>query len=389
MTSNGNVWESRQAIASPASQQDLLVKDEISWPSASDANDKREEEREEKKDNKKDDSITSTRRGKKNWVSVPVEQVLPVQPPRSNKKSSSKSKAQQPSNKQQNQRKSSKSKNSNPHQSNQRKSSNRRNQKNLDKNPKDKAFPPVVPPMPSSFQMFGAPNSQAGHTYAPMPMPTPVTTTNYPLDPLRFYLLGQLEYYFTTQNLVRDFFLRQQMDSDGWVDIPVFTTFNRVKALSVDVYLLRDVFAMSQLVEVFFFAGNQEPSQKEEGVLQKESLDMSQVQKEIDFIASNTNPAGKVRLAHGVWKKWVLPNAQKSNVDVESLPQDDNAQFDDSATPVEASNHNEQVAAMSAQFESADSQPAQSNEPTNQSSHQNASSNSIDGGSSDAIKESK
>lgn len=77
MTSNGNVWESRQAIASPASQQDLPVKDEISWPSASDANDKREEEREEKKDNKKDDSITSTRRGVYSVI-FPLQAILTI-----------------------------------------------------------------------------------------------------------------------------------------------------------------------------------------------------------------------------------------------------------------------------------------------------------------------
>lgn len=322
---------------------------------------------------------------------MPVEEVLPVQSRRSTSKKSSKGKRNDGGNKSSQRNssaKSSKSKNQSQqgNQPNQqsRKSSNRRNNKSTDKG--QKGFAPVVPAMPSSFQMFGAPNSQAGHTYAPMPMPTPITTTNYPLDPLRFYLLGQLEYYFTTQNLVRDFFLRQQMDSDGWVDIPVFTTFNRVKALSVDVYLLRDVFSMSQLVEVFFFAGNQEPSQKEEGVLQKESLDMSQVQKEIDIIASNTNPVGKVRLAHGVWKKWVLPNATKSSIDIESLPPQEDVEYDENATPVEASKQNEEIAAKSSQLES--SATAQSNQSNNQTSHQNASSHSIDNGSTDANKES-
>ncbi|TIB81211.1 La-domain-containing protein [Wallemia mellicola] len=372
-----NVWQSRQAVAAP---QELPVKDEKSWPSASDAKDR---DREAEKTNKeKSQSSTptdsnSTRRGKKNWVTVPVEEVLPVQSRRSQNKKSNKAKRSD-ANKSSQRANNKSTKSKNPQQQ-QRKSSNRKPSKTSDKNQKN--FAPVVPAMPSSFQMFGAPNTQAGHTYAPMPMPTPITTTNYPLDPLRFYLLGQLEYYFTTQNLVRDFFLRQQMDSDGWVDIPIFTTFNRVKALSVDLYLLRDVFSMSHLVEVYFFAENAEPSQKEEGVLQKESLDMSQVQKEIDIIASNTNPVGKVRLAHGVWKKWVLPDAPKSTIDIDSLPPAEDPQFDENATPVEASKYNEEIAAKSGHS-------GQSNQST-QPSQQSASSHTIDNGSNDANKESK
>lgn len=47
--------------------------------------------------------------------------------------------------------------------------------------------------------------------HAPPPMPMPVTVPTVTLEPLRFYLLGQLEYYFGAHNLVKDFFLRKSV----------------------------------------------------------------------------------------------------------------------------------------------------------------------------------
>ena len=43
------------------------------------------------------------------------------------------------------------------------------------------------------------------------PLPIPITTISFPLDPTRWYLLGQLEYYLSPQNMAQDFFLRQQV----------------------------------------------------------------------------------------------------------------------------------------------------------------------------------
>lgn len=42
-------------------------------------------------------------------------------------------------------------------------------------------------------------------------MPMPQTALHFPLDTTRYYLLGQLEYYLSAQNLATDFFLRQQV----------------------------------------------------------------------------------------------------------------------------------------------------------------------------------
>ena len=43
------------------------------------------------------------------------------------------------------------------------------------------------------------------------PLPMPQSNVGFPLDSTRYYLLGQLEYYLSPQNLAQDFFLRQQV----------------------------------------------------------------------------------------------------------------------------------------------------------------------------------
>lgn len=40
------------------------------------------------------------------------------------------------------------------------------------------------------------------------------------------------------------------MGSQGWIEIPLLATFNRVKALTTDVQLVRDVLSLSSQVEV-------------------------------------------------------------------------------------------------------------------------------------------
>merc|ERR1712130_317714 len=41
----------------------------------------------------------------------------------------------------------------------------------------------------------------------------------------------QLEYYFSSQNMDSDTFLRESMDNNGWVHIDVITAFNRMNVL--------------------------------------------------------------------------------------------------------------------------------------------------------------
>ena len=75
--------------------------------------------------------------------------------------------------------------------------------------------PPYVPgfeayqaPVQLSYpsQNAGVPGATQGH-----PLPRPLSNLTFPLDPTRYYLLGQLEYYLSAQNLVSDIFLRKRV----------------------------------------------------------------------------------------------------------------------------------------------------------------------------------
>lgn len=79
-----------------------------------------------------------------------------------------------------------------------------------------------------------------------------------------------------------------QMDSLGFVDIPIIAAFNRVKHLTQDVALVREVLLLSKLVEV-----------REQ----------------------------KVRLVGRGWQQWLLPDAlesefQEEDDDVEAIDKD-------------------------------------------------------------------
>ncbi|KAF9530045.1 hypothetical protein CPB83DRAFT_763940 [Crepidotus variabilis] len=111
------------------------------------------------------------------------------------------------------------------------------------------------------------------------PVPVPMSTISFPLDSTRYYLLGQLEYYLSPQNLAQDFYLRQNMDERGWIPIPLIASFNRVTQLTMDVQLVKDVLTLSSIVQV---RGNM------------------------------------VRM--GGWEQYVLPDAKPSNVEEQPLP---------------------------------------------------------------------
>ncbi|KAJ3794287.1 winged helix DNA-binding domain-containing protein [Lentinula aff. detonsa] len=107
-------------------------------------------------------------------------------------------------------------------------------------------------------------------------MPAPISRIPVALDPTVYYLLGQLEYYLSPQNLAQDFFLRQKMDSHGWIPIPLIASFNRVRQITTDESFVRDVLSMSSVVEI---------------------------------------QGDMVRMKEGEWERFVLPGAQTSRVD--------------------------------------------------------------------------
>ncbi|KAL6305999.1 hypothetical protein BKA93DRAFT_191537 [Sparassis latifolia] len=114
---------------------------------------------------------------------------------------------------------------------------------------------PVTSYIPPAYEGYAyPPYAAAQQPVQPVqpvpPMPMPLSPLSFPLDPTRYYLLGQLEYYLSPQNMAQDFFLRQRMDSRGWISISLIASFNRVRQLTVDLQLVRDVLTLSSLVEV-------------------------------------------------------------------------------------------------------------------------------------------
>ena len=83
-----------------------------------------------------------------------------------------------------------------------------------------------LPPPPAAPPSFGPYHSGGGYevyqypSFPPPPplyppVPHPVSQLPFPLDPTRYYLLGQLEYYLSPQNMAQDFYLRQQASTAG------------------------------------------------------------------------------------------------------------------------------------------------------------------------------
>ncbi|KAG6829073.1 hypothetical protein H0H92_005784 [Tricholoma furcatifolium] len=93
------------------------------------------------------------------------------------------------------------------------------------------------------------PNHSSTPQAAPVPVPGPVTQLPFPLEPTRWYLLGQLEYYLSAQNMAQDYFLRSKLDSKGWVPISLIASFNRVRRLTEDEVLVKEVLSLSSVVE--------------------------------------------------------------------------------------------------------------------------------------------
>ncbi|XP_014680787.1 PREDICTED: la-related protein 1B-like [Priapulus caudatus] len=67
---------------------------------------------------------------------------------------------------------------------------------------------------------------------------------------LREYVRKQIEYYFSDENLMKDFFLRRKMDSEGYLPVSLIGSFHRVQALTQDVKFIIEALKDSTEVEV-------------------------------------------------------------------------------------------------------------------------------------------
>lgn len=76
--------------------------------------------------------------------------------------------------------------------------------------------PQLAAYIPTGYESFAQPQpppplNTATATQVTPPVPVPISPISFPLDPTRWYLLGQLEYYLSPQNMAQDFFLRQRV----------------------------------------------------------------------------------------------------------------------------------------------------------------------------------
>lgn len=126
--------------------------------------------------------------------------------------------------------------------------------------------PFISPQMPVQVQPFGNnmmyPDPTSPVIYVPfappeslraMPFVAPLAPSMYfavPDPQLHAKIVSQIEYYFSNENLVRDTYLRKNMDEQGWVSASLIAGFKKVSYLTDNVQLILDVMRTSTVVEV-------------------------------------------------------------------------------------------------------------------------------------------
>uniref|UniRef100_A0A0N5B1D6 La-related protein 1 n=1 Tax=Syphacia muris TaxID=451379 RepID=A0A0N5B1D6_9BILA len=89
-------------------------------------------------------------------------------------------------------------------------------------------------------------------TGAPFVTVYPSNNSMVPLttEGLKDHLRKQIEYYFSAENLQKDFYLRRKMDEDGYLPISLIAGFPRVRTLTSDVDLIMAGIKKSDKIEI-------------------------------------------------------------------------------------------------------------------------------------------
>ncbi|XP_052899598.1 la-related protein 1 [Anopheles moucheti] len=107
------------------------------------------------------------------------------------------------------------------------------------------------------FQDFAAMNSKIGSDQAAFIMPY-LSTFYYNGAPLigmdqlsiKECIKKQIEYYFSEENLNRDFYLRRKMDPEGFLPVTLIASFHRVQALTDDIDMIIEAIKDSDKLEL-------------------------------------------------------------------------------------------------------------------------------------------
>ncbi|KAM3342921.1 la-related protein 1C isoform X1 [Capsicum galapagoense] len=84
----------------------------------------------------------------------------------------------------------------------------------------------------------------------PMLSPVPPVFLHVPDPQLHTRIVNQIDYYFSNENLIKDTFLRQNMDEHGWVPVTLIAGFKKVMELTDNVQLILNAVISSTVVEV-------------------------------------------------------------------------------------------------------------------------------------------
>ncbi|CAH2006216.1 unnamed protein product [Acanthoscelides obtectus] len=113
---------------------------------------------------------------------------------------------------------------------------------------------PDYPDFPLEYHMSRFSGSLDGHNFVVPYMGTYYFNSNSYLSldgpTLKEYIRNQIEYYFSDDNLNRDFFLRRKMDPEGYLPVTLIASFHRVQSLTNNVALIVEAISSSDKLEL-------------------------------------------------------------------------------------------------------------------------------------------
>ncbi|ESW28188.1 hypothetical protein PHAVU_003G266200 [Phaseolus vulgaris] len=109
-------------------------------------------------------------------------------------------------------------------------------------------YPPEIPPQ----MVYVPPPPLESMRGVPFVSPIPPNAMFFqPTDNLlHTKIVNQIDYYFSNDNLVKDIYLRRNMDDQGWVPINLISNFKKVKYLTENIQTVIDAVRASSVVEI-------------------------------------------------------------------------------------------------------------------------------------------
>lgn len=107
-------------------------------------------------------------------------------------------------------------------------------------------FPELASPL--YYVPAPPPESLRGPFVAPIPPHAMFFSVQDPQ--LHTKLVNQIDYYFSNENLIKDIYLRQNMDDQGWVPIKLIAGFKKVMLLTDNIQFILEAVRTSPVVEV-------------------------------------------------------------------------------------------------------------------------------------------